>query len=291
MPKDAQGSGKTGQTGAEPLESSIGKKTATKSFLVHHAKLAWTAFSVVVFVVIFGTISAISNIGSICSSPSVSWLFKPVCSYLDGHIPHTTPPASTGSQANLPSRLTTTTNAPPNNPPATTRTQPPLSAAVTQTTAPADSVGSSFKPILPIPKPKPRTPPRLTKETPIFVESTYSADESTSAAKALYDKLNGNNFTLVNNQSDAAILVKIEDITYSGCSVASSVSSPYDHPLTCEANVHVVGQYADGRILFDKYFSGSEKETADSFSNGGYDDAISVAVSNAYDYIFKNTEH
>jgi hypothetical protein len=77
MPEKAQ---QTNNSVAQ-LKNARKNELLPKKKLVHHARLIWVVCGVF-FGIIIATTTAVSNIGQICSLPTVNWAFTPVCSYL-----------------------------------------------------------------------------------------------------------------------------------------------------------------------------------------------------------------
>jgi hypothetical protein len=135
------------------------------------------------------------------------------------------------------------------------------------------------------------THPELTKEIPIFVESTFSANDSKIAAGYLRDKLDSNGFTTTLDQSDAKIIMDVEDVSTPACPVSNPTQTTQYDNLNCNITVYVVGYFVHGKSLFDQKFSGNALESAESLGQDGNSDLIKSAVSNIYQHILSITKN
>lgn len=154
----------------------------------------------------------------------------------------------------------------------------------------------------PIPPPSPIPPlpapfsgniasARISKETPIYVESSYSADDSVTAKNLLHNTLQQNGFTLVENQSDAKIIIDVEDVSTPDCPISDpTLNSQYDH-LQCSIKIHVAGYFIHGGSLFDQPFSGNALEGSESLGQDGNSDLVMSAVENTYQHILSITKN
>jgi hypothetical protein len=133
----------------------------------------------------------------------------------------------------------------------------------------------------------PPGPPVFSERSSIYVEADYSGADSYVAARELSKVLEANGL-LAPDETSAAVLVKVEDVTDPQCSPRLDQGGPQNAMmlLTCDTKIHVIAQHTHGdATMFDQYFSGSAQEYGDANGGDGRVSSLQNAVLNIYKYI------